>query len=523
MDPNNKADGFPVVKIETGKPGFLMKTYLNQAKIDGGSCEAMAALSPVIGAKLVGLDATKMHGVDYVQRSKAWYDPRLGLYRNRPGDSSPIVHADIYGYWPAILGMMLAAQYPGDAEFQAQLKTSIAAFKTIAQGMGAPEQPNFFAYGWDFGKQAPGGRLEPMNRLGHAPSVAWPLMIDASLNGDLRSGRDATAIMKWYEHHPGRYEISHMMGPLTAARLNAMSGGEELDLGKSLNAWFGDGDAATHPWKITAGINFNGRTVDGLDAARSGNSDADFYAFTMGSLQGPAWLVPVARYDQRYARAIARYALHAANSARYLQGEGLDAEHQDHAAWKAKWDKDNLLFYEGLRSKNFGETPGLQPYATGDPVVNGWGTGRPAIKDKTQYLLQREQWFGKRSDNLALYMGNHVGFLGGIESGTNVSGILRWDCLATDWFHPPAYPTSLFYNPHSETEKVTVRLAKPASLYDTVSGRFLATNVKSRFQLQLAPDQSAVLVEIEPSAQLERKNGKLLADGIVVDYRVQRN
>ncbi len=130
-------------------------------------------------------------------------------------------------------------------------------------------------------------------------------------------------------------------------RLNVL-GGPQVDIDSIISAWFGDGDSKRHTWRITRGMRFGDITCDGLDGARWG--DDGFYAFTMGSLQGPAWLIPVVRYDQRYARAIARYALHAANSARLLQGEGLDANHQDHAKWKARWFAFIIWVRTGMKS-----------------------------------------------------------------------------------------------------------------------------------------------------------------------------
>ncbi len=458
LNPNATGGGFPVVGISPDKPGFTMKDYVGGRP--GG--EALACLSAVIGAKLVGLDPTCLHGINYVQRARAWFDPVLGIYRNNAGERSTVVHADIYGYWAAILGIELAAQYPGNKEFQHQTVTAAQAFLQIAHGLGAPGYPNYDVLGWDFSKNAPGGRPEPMNRLGHAPSVAWVLMVGAQRTGDPEMRRCARATMQWYTAHPGRYEISHVMGPLTAARLNVL-GGEQIDLGQVLNAWFGDGPPSTHTMAVTAGTHFGDLTTDGLDGARWPNGE--FYAFTMGTLQNAAWLVPVARYDPRYARAIARFALHEANSARLLQGVGLDADHQDHSAWKTQWDKNNLLFYEGLMSSapnshRFSpadpEPPHpLRPYATGDPVLNAWGTGHPKVAPN-DYLAQRAQWFGGTPDNLGLYGGNHVGFLGGIEKATEVPGILEWNCLATDWYHPPALPTFLLYNPYSRAKVVTL-------------------------------------------------------------------
>jgi hypothetical protein len=63
-----------------------------------------------------------------------------------------------------------------------------------------------------------------MNRLGHAPSVAWPLLVGYNLTDDRAMLDCARAAMQWHIEHPDRYEVSHVVGPLTAARLNAEYG-----------------------------------------------------------------------------------------------------------------------------------------------------------------------------------------------------------------------------------------------------------------------------------------------------------
>jgi hypothetical protein len=512
LDPNAVGDGFPVVQIKADDAAFGMKSYVG-SKI---AREGISCLSAVVGARLSGLDPGNFHGIDYVSRAKAWYDPEHGFYRQAAGERSAVVHSGIYGYWNAVMGTMLAAQYPEDAQLKHQAVTAAKAFLLIARGLGCPDLPDYDVLGWDFENEKPGGRNEPMNRLGHAPSVAWMLLVGATLTKDQDMVACARATMQWYAKNPGRYEITHVMGPLAAARLNA-AGGPQVDIDRILSAWFGDGDPKRHTWRITRGMRFGGITCDGLDGARWG--DDGFYAFTMGSLQGPAWLIPVVRYDQRYARAIARYALHTANSARLLQGEGLDANHQDHAEWKAKWDPQNHLFYEGLKSWDPGPDRTLRPYATGDPVLLGWNPGLSPV-DPREYFAQRSEWFGNSAYNLSLYMGNHVGFLGGIVDLTDVPGILRWDCLATDWFHWPAYPTHLYYNPFQKPRTITLQLAGPADLYDLVAGDFVAHNAKSGSSLTLEPDQALVLVQVPPGAGIERQASQLLADGVIIDYRV---
>ena len=140
--------------------------------------------------------------------------------------------------------------------------------------------------------------------------------------------------------------------------------------------------------------------------------------------------------------------------------------------------------------------------------------------DPKDYFVQRAEWFGDSAYNLSLYMGNHVGFLGGIVDLTDAPGVLRWDCLATDWFHRPAYPTHLYYNPFQKPRTITLHLAQPADLYDLVAGTFVARNAKSGDRLTLAPDGALVLVQVPPGSKMERQATQLVAGGVVVDYRM---
>ena len=153
LDPNAVGDGFPVVVVEADKAAFRMKSYVG-SKLSG---EAVTSLSVVVGARLAGLDPRNLHGIDYVSRCKAWYDPAHGFYRHTVGDRSSVVHSGIYGYWNAIVGTMLAAQYPEDTQFKHQAITAARAFHVIARGLGCPGRPDYDVLGWDFENEKPGG------------------------------------------------------------------------------------------------------------------------------------------------------------------------------------------------------------------------------------------------------------------------------------------------------------------------------------------------------------------------------
>lgn len=117
-------------------------------------------------------------------------------------------------------------------------------------------------------------------------------------------------------------------------------------------------------------------------------------------------------------------------------------------------------------------------------------------------------------------MGNHIGLLGAVCKKTNINGIVRWDCLKTEWYHPPAYPTYLFHNPLRTAETVTFDPLIERDIYGTVSGRFFSRGVRGLYTLQIDADQTFVLVLTPPGGHCRIEDTKLFVDDIVVDYRI---
>ena len=109
---------------------------------------------------------------------------------------------------------------------------------------------------------------------------------------------------------------------------------------------------------------------------------------------------------------------------------------------------------------------------------------------------------------------------GGIISRTNDEKILSLDCLKTDYFRGPAYPTHLYFNPHQQQRDVIVEVGdRPSDLYDTVSKRWVAVGARGQTHVRLAGDSAAVLVRTPAGASQRRFNGKLYANGVIVDFR----
>jgi hypothetical protein len=527
FNPELKGLGLPAVNLSTDRKHFGFGSYLVAQRQRDPSGEAHACLIPVVGANMLGLDMAHLFDVNWIDPTLEWFDPRTRIWANRPHSGNKIAHV-IYEYWPLVIGTLLADAFPKHEELNAALIQQADTLVQMGRDLGYPGQLDL-----DQDYQYRDGRWIVLPRridsnVGNAGSFAWALYAAYTRNPRPEYLALAKESIGWWLTHPGRYEMSHEMGPLVLARLNAEHECD-FDMQRMLNIWFGDYKAFTPPlaegqvmpWGIVAGSRLGGVTCDGLDGACwRGKRDGGFYAFAMGSYQAPGWLLPAVRYDQRIARAAGRYALNAANSCRYFLGVDLDWDHQDHKDWRDSLaDGTGYLFsYEGVRSQPHAGDPQhmFQPYATGDHVIGQYRRNQTPLG---QYWIEKRE-LSKSADNIALYMGASIGFLGAPYNATDVDGIIAWDLNVTDHFAPPSFPTRLLYNPFDVPRAVTLDVGQPMSdLYDTVAGQFILRNVRGRQTIMLAADQAAVIVIAPANLKRELVGRRLRLNGITIDYR----
>jgi hypothetical protein len=142
------------------------------------------------------------------------------------------------------------------------------------------------------------------------------------------------------------------------------------------------------------------------------------------------------------------------------------------------------------------ELPAVSPYATGDGTSYGLST------------------------NFALYGASHVGMLGAVVETTNVEKILQLDLLTTDYYHAPAYPTFLYYNPYGTPQTVDVNVGSvPTDVYDTVSQEIVKINVSGIVEVNIPADSAVVIVLAPAGGQVTIDGTKKLINGVVVDYK----
>jgi len=267
--------------------------------------------------------------------------------------------------------------------------------------------------------------------------------------------------------------------------------GRDYDASKLVN-WSFSADSYVWPGTEVLAKRFGDYDVHGLWAAGG--------AYLMETFQLAAALVPLVRYDPRFARAIGKWMLHAANAARLFYPEELPDANQSYPEYKAL--ARNVIAYEALTVKQDA------PYATRDDWQLTAPDGTPYIFPKVSYL--------------SLYGSSHVGIFGGIISRTDDEKILQLDCLKTDFFHDKAYPTYLYFNPYSEDKEIHIAVGpKRVDLYDTVSKRWVKKNVHGTTSLRLAGDSAVVIIRVPAGGKVTRESGKLRVDGVVVNYNAR--
>ncbi|MCK4446738.1 MAG: laminin G, partial [Candidatus Marinimicrobia bacterium] len=251
--------------------------------------------------------------------------------------------------------------------------------------------------------------------------------------------------------------------------------------------WCFDHEDNLREWGVTLG-NWGGYDCDGLVGVA--RYDEYGYAFFMNGVEQFGALVPMVRYDDRFARAIGKWVLNVANASRLFYTNYLPDSLQDSKTWALQYDPNSYIAYEALRK--YALYSGDSPFATGD----NWG-----------------------ATNLSLYGASHVGIFGGIIDTTNIEGILRLDVLKTDYFHADAYPTYLYYNPHDEGKNVAIEIgADNYDLYDAVSNEIVKTNASGIDSFSIAPDVAMLIVLTPQGSEISYNLDKVLIGEVVIDY-----
>ncbi len=485
----------------------------NRRQGSGDRHEGINVIATVLGSSLCGVPTRPAGGTDRVLMCDGYFNRAngqevfLNVTDGRTGGSF------WYELYPHVLAASLGHCHPGADALHRDLLRSAERWRDACFSLRGPDGvPDFNWTAFDLAAMKPvfNGRWREPDA---AAGVAWLLYeawVKSGSRPFLEASQAALAFLERFGKNP-LYEVLLPWGALAAARMDAEQGTSH-DVGRLL-AWCFDGDSVCRPgWGIIADrwgdldchglvgslIDW-GQYVVPADPSRMEENirERGGYAFAMNTFAFAAPLVPLARYDPRWARAIGRWMLNAANAARLFYPDAHDEFHQSCSFWTG--DPGHLIAYEGLRR----EWDGRRPYAAGDPIRFSWG----AI-------------------DLGLYGSSHVGIFGAIAAPTDVEGILALDCLATDFQRGPACPTVLLYNPHAEEKTATVTPQLPRSgtgfrVYDAVAQRFLESRGLPPFRLSVPADAAALAVFVPAEAAVTARDGRLYAGDAVIDWRLR--
>ncbi|MDP4240078.1 MAG: hypothetical protein Q8904_11470 [Bacteroidota bacterium] len=463
--------------------------------------ESLNSLSAILGAGLIGIDKTHQNGYNYVKMIQNYFNSGTG-WNIMMNNTCPEIAQQGGGYgrdwWydvlPNVLFYAICDVFP-NVENADNIQRSIAEkFCKADSVLNGNYDYSYFDYGQlkgmvskiPFQQDAAGGhgyvlyaayeKYKNARYLAHAKSAI------AALNGQKESRF---------------YEILLPMGIYTAARLNAEQG-TNYDIKKMMN-WVFDGcksPTGRTGWGVIVG-KWGDYDVSGLQGSII---DGGGYAFLMNSMK-MAWpLVPMVKYDPRFARAIGKWMLNNVNSARLF----FPNEIPDSNQWlpEMKNYTHSLVAYEGLRYEDCYNKPSLKevhPVALGDGP--NWNPKNP-----------KETMF-------SLYSTSPIGIMGAIVDTTDVKMILRLNCNVTDFYANITYPTYLYYNPYSVSKTVTYHPTGLSDVFDIVSKTYVAKAISRDTPIIVPADQARLLVEIPSGAVIEHKKNLLLIKGIPISYR----
>jgi hypothetical protein len=419
---------------------------------------------------------------------EAWFNSKNGMNLVLNGQAAGTGGSFWYELFPNVIFAALADRYPDHPRLAEIVRFSAGRWReacvALADTNGIPDF-NHTSFNFQTHKPADKGKWREPDA---AAAVAWLEFSAWKKFGDTNFLAAADACMKFLQgckRNP-YYECLLPFGATVAARMNAELG-RDYDTERFLN-WCFDPSDTRGGWAVTTG-NWNGYDCDGLSGSIDNRCG---YAFAMNTFAQAGALVPLARYDTRFARAIGKWILNLANSARLFYPGALPPGHETSDFWKG--DPQHVIAYEGLRY----DWRGKSPCATGDPVAMNWGP-------KT---------------DLGLYGSSFVGMLGGIVRPTSDPRILQLDLLATDFFRDKACPTFLFFNPYQEKRCFDFDAGSaPCNLFDAVTGEFLKRNASGKTRLELPADSAAVIVIAPAAGKISHDKKHTLIDGVVVNWR----
>lgn len=471
-------------RVNISTRGVGLPSYVGHPEMtSGNNHEAITVLGSILGATIAGLD--KSSGDNLAAMSAQYFNSRNGINLVLNRVSTTTGQSYWYELYPQILFDAIAVRYPRESRLgeisDIAARRWLQAFDVLSKN----GTPSFEHLAFDFARMMPteGNHREPDAAAG----FAYLFYNAYKRDGDRRFLDAASLCLKTLEDRTAspNYEVLMPFGAYAAARINAETDATH-DVAKLLNDFLEPRSDVRPGWGLVVG-NWNGIEASGLIGSVS---DGGGYGFVMNTYAAAMAMVPIARYDERYARSLAKWTLNAAGAVRYCYPGQLPTENTTRTNFTS--DPPNVIAFEGIRRRH----RGVSPLAGGDPTVHGWGPS-----------------------DLGLYGSALVGVFGGMLAPTNDPLVLQIDLVAADPAAPRALPTHLYYNPRSHATTVQIPLGEePIDLYDSIENRVIARGVADSYSLTLPADTATILVRLPAGSRITTQGRRSSVGEIVFDY-----
>ncbi len=504
FDWNNKSQVGPMIWLDDSRRNIDQTTFglytavkdIRQGKNanNGEFHESLNSLAALLGAGLVGIDKTNQDGYNYVKMVQNYFNTEnsWNIVMNNTHPSVALLGGGYgrdwwYDIFPNALYYAVCDVFPGVDGADEIQHTIAEQFVKADSVLNGNYDYSYFDYAQMKGmiNQIP---LQQDAAGGHA----YVLLCAYRKFGDPRYLKHAKSALEALlaQKESRFYEILLPLGVYTAAYLNATQG-TDYDVQKLLD-WTFDGckdPKGRYGWGIIVG-KWGDYEVNGLQGSIL---DGGGYGFLMNSIK-PSWpFVPLVKYQPQYARAIGKWMLNNVNACRLYFPMEIDDAHQ--WAPELKTMTNNNISYEGLRrTDDYGKESlkGVTPVAIGDGPK--WIKGNPT-----------ESMF-------SVYSSSPMGIFGAIVKETNVEGILRLNCNATDFYAERPFPVYLYYNPYNETKSVDFDAESKVDLFDIVSKKYVAKDVQGKTAFDIPADAARVVVVLPAGTTRMLKDGKIVAN-----------
>lgn len=473
--------------LETGylRRTFGLPTYVGDNRVLSSGSEAIVTIGSVLGGTFVGLDKQTQTfndtTYDFVEMTFASYDTGSKLVHNYGVQGQSFW----YDLFPQILFARLFDYYRDTLFMREMVLNGADQWLAALPNFVVDGEPNYEFVGYNVVLHSPtttGGHIEPPNGgLAFIFYSAYEITKDEKY---LDGCKEVLDYLQTYQKNPN-YEALTDYAPYVAAVLNQKYG-TNYDISKFIDFVFDNDSNFRAGWAVM-NDSFGNYPMHGL-VGQVGD-----YAFAMNSFHLPTTLMPLVKYEPRYATALGKYMLNVVSNSRVFFPHEHDLNHQTMNTY-LPFDPHGIIVYEGFR-KNWA---GINGYAMGDATA----------------------MFAQPCD-LSLYSSVFLGGMGALVSKTDVSGILQIDLNATDSFGNNDYPTYMFYNPYDEDKVVTFKgFNDNYDLFDLTANSVFGRDLQGKVRISLPKESALVLKALPANSFLKHRDDTIyLGENIIAKKR----